>query len=89
MQSQVGPPTHPCEHASGVLAIIPGLSISLTLGILGFMPLWDSRNQNLMDKWSSAVVLKDATETKSPPAAREVEAPPEPVPIEPTNPIQN
>ena len=73
----------------GVLAFIPGFAISLTLGILAFMPLWDGRNQNLIDKWSSAVVLKNAPETESPPAVREVEASPEPVPIEPTNPIQN
>jgi len=73
----------------GILAIIPIFAILLTLGILWFMPLWDSRNQNLVDKWSSAVVLKDATEAESPPAAREVEASPEPVSIEPTNPIQN
>ena len=73
----------------GILAIIPIVAILLTLGILWFMPFWDSRNQNLVDKWSSAVVLKDATEAESPPAAREVEASPEPVSIEPTNPIQN
>ena len=73
----------------GILAIIPIFVILLTLGILWFMPFWDSRNQNLVDKWSSAVVLKDATEAESPPAAREVEASPEPVSIESTNPIQN
>ena len=59
----------------GILAVIPTFAILLTLEILWSMPLsmplWDSRNQNLVDKCSSAVVLKDATEAESPPAARQ------------------
>jgi uncharacterized RDD family membrane protein YckC len=36
------------------------IAISLTLGVLLFMPFWDPRNRNLWDRLSSCVVVYDA-----------------------------
>ena len=38
-----------------VAGLVAGIAIPLTLGILLFMPLWDSNNQNIWDKVSGLV----------------------------------
>ena len=40
-----------------VAGLVTGIAIPLTLGILLFMPLWDSNNQNLWDKVSGSYVI--------------------------------
>jgi len=43
----------------GVLAIIPASACALSVGILSLWPFWDRHNQNLMDKFSSAYVVRN------------------------------
>jgi uncharacterized RDD family membrane protein YckC len=44
----------------GILAgFIASIAISLTLGVLIFMPFWDKRNQNIWDKISGTYVVTD------------------------------
>ena len=40
-----------------VAGLVAGIAIPLTLGILLFMPLWDSNNQNIWDKVSDSYVI--------------------------------
>ena len=39
--------------------IVAGIAITITLGVLLFMPFWDKRNQNLWDKVSNTYVVHD------------------------------
>jgi len=48
-----------------VAGFVAGLAITLTLGILLFMPFWDRRNQNVWDKVSSCYVVKDPNDAWS------------------------
>jgi uncharacterized RDD family membrane protein YckC len=40
-----------------VAGLVASIAIPLTLGILLFMPLWDSKNQNIWDKVSGSYVI--------------------------------
>ena len=41
-----------------IAGIVASFALPLTLGVLVFMPFWDSRNQNIWDKVSSTVVVR-------------------------------
>src|SRR5690606_20782465 len=41
-----------------IAGIVVSIAFPLTLGILVFMPLWDSKNQNLWDKVSATYVVR-------------------------------
>jgi len=44
----------------GILAgFIASIAITMTFGVLLFMPFWDKRNQNLWDKISTTYVVTD------------------------------
>lgn len=40
-------------------AFVQGFAVSITLGVMAFMPVWDKRNQTVTDKVSASVVLDD------------------------------
>ena len=42
-----------------VAGLVASFAISITFGVLLFMPFWDKRNQNIWDKVSSTYVVTD------------------------------
>jgi uncharacterized RDD family membrane protein YckC len=48
----------------GILGgIVASFAITLTFGVLLFMPFWDKRHQNLWDKVSNTYVVNDALDS--------------------------
>jgi uncharacterized RDD family membrane protein YckC len=45
-----------------VAGLVAGIAIPLTIGVLLFMPFWDTRRQNLWDKVSNTFVVNDSSD---------------------------